>query len=229
MGALIIAAIGVLVDWHRAQRDAEQSQKQRAHDMEVRILEQHHQVQHAIMEDAARLRDARFARLNEDAKELARALFDLERLALLMQWGQSSDAAEIERLDTSARVRFQSARAGLTLDPEGARLTATFESLTREIAQYQSMLQSHRVLVEARAVQEVVDHADRMEAHRGEVVAAITAALNEIQSLLESIAVPIHAPPALAPPAPPRSRMVSSEPAMPPVAPSVELAASNPA
>ena len=224
MGALIMGAIGVLIDWRRAQRDAEESQKQRAHDLEVRILEQHHQVQHAILVDAARLRDARLARLNEDAKELARALFDLERLALLMQWGQSSDAAEIERLETSARVRFQSARAGLTLDPDGVRLTATFESLTREIAKYQSMLQSHRVLVEARAVQEVVDHAERMEAQRGEVVVAITAALNEIQSLLESIAVPVQAPPAPAP----RSRMLSSEPAMPPVAPSVELAASNP-
>jgi len=224
VGALIMAAIGVLIDWRRAQRDAEESQKQRAHDLEVRILEQHDQVQRAMLEDAARLRDARFARLNEDAKELARALFDLERLALLMQWGQSSDAAEIDRLETSARVRFQSARAGLTLDPEGARLTATFESLTCEIAKYQSMLHSHRVLVEARAVQEVVDHADRMEAQRGKIVAAITAALNEIQSLLESIAVPVQALPAPAP----RSRVVSTKPAMPPVAPSVELAASNP-
>ncbi len=225
VGALIMAAIDVVIDWRRGQRDADESQRQRAHDLEVRSLEQHHQVQRAILEDAARLRDARFARLSEDAKELARALFDLERLALLMQWAQSSDSAEMERLETSARIRFQSARAGLTLDPDGARLTAMFESLTREISQYQSMLQSHRVLVQARAVQQVVDHLDQMEAQRGKVVGAITAALNEIQDLLESIAVPVQAPAAPAM----QSRMVGGEPAVPPIAPSAELAASNPA
>jgi len=229
LGALVMGAIGIVLDWQRGQRSAYENQKQRAHDLEVRLLDQHHQVQRAIVEDAARLRDARFARLSEDARELARALFDLERLSLLLQWAQPSDKAEMERLETSARVRFQTARAGLTLDPEGARLTATFESLTREIAQYQSMLQSHRVLVEARAVQQVVDHLDQMEEQRNKVVAGITSALGEIQGLLESVAVPVQAPPARQeipiavepPPAPIPS-------VAPSVAPSGELAASNP-
>ncbi len=225
-----MAAIDVMIDWRRGQRSAEENQRQRAHDLEVRLLEQHHQVQRALIEDAARLRDARYARLSEDARELARALFDLERLAVLLQWAQPADKAEMERLETSARVRFQSARAGLTLDPEGARLTATFETLTQEIGRYQSMLQSHRVLVEARAVEQVVDHLDQMEAQRNKVVAGITTALNEIQGLLQSVAVPVEAP-STAPPA----QFVTSEPAPTPapsvgpsVAPSGELAASNP-
>lgn len=218
-----MAGIGIVIDWRRGQREAEESQKQRAHDLEVRSLEHQHQVQRAIVEDAARLRDARFARISEDARELARALFDLERVALLLQWAQPSDKAELERLETSARLRFQSARAGLILDADGARLTTTFDSLTREIAQYQSMLQSHRVLVEARALEQVADHLDQMEVQRVKVVASITSALGEIQSLLESLAVPVEAPPA-APPSP----MVSSERALSPVAPSTELAASTP-
>jgi len=223
VGAVVMAAIGVVLDWRRGEREAEESQKQRAHDLEVRRLEHQHQVERAIVEDAARLRDARFARLSEDARELAKALFDLERLALLLQWAQPSDKAELERLETSARIRFQSARAGLILDADGARLTTTFESLTREIAEYQSMLQSHRVLVEARALEQVADHQDQMEAQRVKVVASIMSALGEIQSLLESLAVPVEAPPA-----PPPSPAVSTERAIPRVAPSTELVATTP-
>ena len=194
VGAVVMAAIGVVLDWRRGEREAEESQKQRAHDLEVRRLEHQHQVERAIVEDAARLRDARFARLSEDARELAKALFDLERLALLLQWAQPSDKAELERLETSARIRFQSARAGLILDADGARLTTTFESLTREIAEYQSMLQSHRVLVEARVVQHVVEHADQLEAQRRKVIDDITAAIQETQALLASVSVPVEAP-----------------------------------
>ena len=162
VGALIVSAVDILLDWLRAQRGAGESQRQRAHDLEVLILEQYRQMQQAALQDAARLRDGRLARLNDDARELARALFDLERLALLMQWGRSADSAELERLEVSAHAHFESARAGLMLDPDGATLTASFESLTREIAQYQSMIQSHRVLVEARAVEQVVEHADQL-------------------------------------------------------------------
>lgn len=181
VGALVVAALGVLAGW-----------RQRTHDLELRRLEHRHQLERAALEDAARLRDARVARLSEDAKELARALFDLERLALVMQWGESADRAEMQRLETSARARFESARAGLTLDPDGGRLAETFTSLTAEIAKYQSMLQSHRVLVEARAVQQAVDHAEELEAQRGRVVEGITRALHDAQALLASVAVPVR-------------------------------------
>ncbi len=184
VGALIVSGLGALLAWRQGQ-----------HDLRVRMLEHRHLLHRAALEDAARLRDARYNRLRDDARELAGALFDLERLALLMQWGESADEGEMRRLELSARARFEAARAGLTLDPDGVRLTATFESLTGEIAKYQSMLQSHRVLVEARAVQQAVDHADEMEAQRARVVDGITAALRETQVLLESVAVPVQAPP----------------------------------
>src|SRR6266545_2272748 len=186
VGAVVVSVVTALVAWGQRLHDAEEGRRLRAHDLEVRMLEHQHQLRRAALDDAARLRDARVARLSEDAKELARALFDLERLALLMQWGESADKAEMQRLEMSARTRFESARAGLTLDADGGRLTATFESLTGAIAKYQSMLQSHRVLVEARAVQQAVDHAAEMEVQRGKVVEGVTAALRETQVLLES-------------------------------------------
>jgi hypothetical protein len=220
VGAVIVSAIEVLLGWRQARHNAAESQKQRAHELELRTLEQYRHAQQLVMEDAARLRDARFARLNEDAKELARALFDLERLALLMQWGQSADRAEMDRVELSARARFESARAGLTLDPDGVRLTALFESLTRDIAQYQSMSHSHRVLVDARAVEQVVEHTEQMETQRAKVIEGITVAIREIQNLLESVLVPIQAPAAPAP----QDRLASSEAAGPRVTPSTELA-----
>src|SRR6266700_4622862 len=179
VGALVVSVVSALVAWREGRHGAAEGRSQRAHDLEVRTLEHEHQLQRTALEDAARLRDARVARLTEDARELARALFDLDRLALLMQWGDSADKAEMKRLELSARTRFESARAGLTLDPDGARLTAMFESLTVEIAKYQSMLQSHRVLVEARAVEQVIDHAAQMEVQNKKVAEGVTAAVGE--------------------------------------------------
>jgi hypothetical protein len=194
LGALLASGLNVLLAWGQRKQAASESRLQRAHDLEMGTLAHRHQLRRAVLEDAARLRDARLARLREDAKELTRALFDLERLALLMQWGESADKEEMKRVELVARARFESARAGLTLDPDGGRLTTAFASLTREIEQYQSMLQSHRVLIEARVVQQVIEHADQMEAQRRKVVDGITAALQETQALLESVAVPVEAP-----------------------------------
>lgn len=194
VGGLVISAVAVILDWRRARSAAVEGQRRRTHELQVLSLEQRHQLELAAMNDAARLRDARFARLNEDAKELARALFDLERLALLMQWGRPEDDRELEHLEASARAHFESARAGLTLDPDGGRLTGTFESITREIAQYQSMIRSHRVLVEARAIEQAVDHADQMQAQRDKVVDGINVALRQIQSMLTSAVVPVEVP-----------------------------------
>ena len=219
VGALIVSTVDIVLDWHRAHRSASESQRQRAHDLEVLVLEQYHQMQQAAMQDAARLRDTRLERLNDDARELARALFDLERLALLMRWGRSADSAELERLEMSAHAHFESARAGLMLDPDGARLTAIFETLTREIAQYQSMIQSHRVLVEARAVEQVVEHADQLEVQRAKVVEGIKAAVGETQAVLKSVAVPVDAPKG----AVPVSLTAAGGEAGPLVAPAMEL------
>jgi hypothetical protein len=219
VGAVIMSALTVVLDWQRARRSADERRRERAHDLAMLAMEQNHQVQQVAIQDAVRLRDARLARLNEDAKELARALFDLERLALLMQWGRPGDSAELERLEMSARTHFEAARAGLTLDADGARLAVTFQSITREIAQYQSMLRSHRVLVEARAVEQVVDHADQLEVQRNKVVEGIMAAIAETQSLLKSAAVPVETP--LLPE--PASQTAGEEPAVPRVAPTMEL------
>jgi len=187
LGALLASGLNILLAWG-------QRRQQREHDLEMSALTHRQQLQRVVLEDAARLRDARLARLREDAKELTRALFDLERLALLMQWGESADKDEMKRVELAARARFESARAGLTLDPDGGRLTAAFASLTREIDEYQSMLQSHRVLVEARVVQHVVEHADQLEAQRRKVIDDITAAIQETQALLASVSVPVEAP-----------------------------------
>lgn len=219
VGAVIISALAVILDWQRARRSADERLRERAHDREVLTLEHDNRLQQAAMQDQARLRDARLSRLTDDAKELARALFDLERLALLMQWGRPGDSAELERLEISARGHFESARAGLTLDPDGARLATTFQSITREIAQYQSMIRSHRVLVEARVVEQVVEHADQLEAQRNRVHDGIMDAVGETQRMLKSAAVPVEAPrrPEL------DSQTASDGPAAPRVTPTMEL------
>lgn len=186
LGAVLASCFNLVLGWS-------QRRQQRAHDLRMSALAHRHELQRAVLEDVARLRDARLARLREDAKELTRALFDLERLALLIQWGESADRDEMKRVELAARARFESARAGLMLDPDGARLTSAFAALTREIEQYQSMLQSHRVLVEARVVDQVVEHADQMEAKRRKVIDGITAAIQQMQALLASVAVPVEA------------------------------------
>lgn len=193
VGALFVSVLGVLLAWRERRHNTEEVRDQRAHDLKLRMLEHDHHLQRAALEDAARLRDARVARLTVEAKELALALYDLERLALLMQWGESADKDEMKRLELSARTRFESARAGLTLDPAGGSLTTMFESLTVEIARYQAMAQSHRVLVEARAVQQAIDHAGEMEVQRARVVEGVTDALGEARRLLASVAVPMEA------------------------------------
>jgi len=224
VAAIIMSALAVILDSQRARRTADERQRERAHDLATLALEHSHQLRQAVIQDAARLRDARLARLNEDAKELARALFDLERLALLMQWGRPGDNVEMERLEMSARGHLESARAGLTLDPDGARLAATFQSITGEIAQYQSLMQSHRVLVEARAVEQVVEHADQLEKQRAKVVEGIMAAVTEIQSMLKAAAVPVEAPRS----AEPVDQTAGDEPPMARVAPKMELSPGPP-
>ncbi len=219
VGAVIMSALAMILDARRARRSADERRRERAHDLEVLTLEHDQRLQQAAMQDRARLRDARLSRLNDDAKALARALFDLERLALLMQWERPGDSAELERLEISARAHFESARAGLALDPDGARLATTFQSITREIAQYQSMIRSHRVLVEARAVEQVVEHADRLEAQRRRVHDGIMAAVGETQSMLKSAAVPVDAPRRPEP----DSQTASDGPATAHVAPMMEL------
>ena len=186
LGALLASGLNVLLSWG-------QRRQQHSRDLEMSALAHRRQLQRAVLKDAARLRDARIARLREDARELTRAMFDLERLALLMQWGESADRDEMKRVELAARARFESARAGLMLDPDGGQLTTAFAVLAREIEQYQSMLQSHRVLVEAKVVEQVVQHADQMEAQRQKVVDGIAAAIQETQALLASVAVPVEA------------------------------------
>lgn len=85
--------------------------------------------------------------------------------------------------------------------------------------QYQSMIQSHGVLVQVHAVEQVVELADQMEVQRTRVVESITAAVAETQSMLKSAAVPIEAPER---PEPAR-QTVRDEPAVPEVAPTMEL------
>src|SRR5437879_3014045 len=82
VGGLLVSVLGALVAWRERHRDAAEARDQRAHDLQMRVLEHEHHLQRAALEDAARLRDLRVARLTEEARELARALFDLEQLAL---------------------------------------------------------------------------------------------------------------------------------------------------
>jgi hypothetical protein len=77
VGAVIWSAVAILLDWQRARRSRDERERWRAHELEVRTLEQARHLHLATMQDAARVRGAHFARLNDDVEELTRALFDL--------------------------------------------------------------------------------------------------------------------------------------------------------
>jgi hypothetical protein len=116
---------------------------------------------------------------------------------LLLQWGRDHRRPEREDAEHSARERYERARAGLALDPDGRRLEQLFTRLSQEIAQYEAMLESQRVLVEARVGQQAIDHAARIEEQRKLVLDGIDGSILEVGNLLATIQRPVET--ALAP------------------------------
>src|SRR5215813_2949715 len=105
----------------RHQQAAERAERAaaRAHELELRRWE-----------DEQRLRETRMARLREDGRELTMALFDLQRAMLLLQWGREHKKSERESLEETAWRRYERARAGLALDPDGQNLAKAFMGLS---------------------------------------------------------------------------------------------------
>lgn len=165
---------------HR-QQDAERLERAsvRAHELELQRLE-----------DERRLRDARLDRLRKDGRELTMALFDLERVMLLLQWGRDHRKSEREGLEQTARRRYEKARAGLALDPDGQKLEEAFVRLSDEIAQYESMLESQRALVEARVGEQAIDHAAKVEEQRKHVLDGIDDTIKQVGDVLAEIGRP---------------------------------------
>jgi len=130
------------------------------------------------------------ARLREDGRELTMALFDLQRAMLLLQWGREHKKSERESLEETAWRRYERARAGLALDPDGQKLAKAFMGLSDGIAKYESMLESQRALVEARVGQEAIDHAAKVEEQRKFVLDGIDDTIKRVGDLLSEIARP---------------------------------------
>ena len=165
----------------RHQQAAERAERAaaRAHELELRRWE-----------DEQRLRETRMARLREDGRELTMALFDLQRAMLLLQWGREHKKSERESLEETAWRRYERARAGLALDPDGQNLAKAFMGLSDGIAKYESMLESQRALVEARVGQEAIDHAAKVEEQRKLVLDGIDDTIKRVGDLLSEIARP---------------------------------------
>jgi len=165
----------------RHQQAAERAERAaaRAHELELRRWE-----------DEQRLRETRMARLREDGRELTMALFDLQRAMLLLQWGREHKKSERESLEETAWRRYERARAGLALDPDGQKLAKAFMGLSDGIAKYESMLESQRALVEARVGQEAIDHAAKVEEQRKLVLDGIDDTIKRVGDLLSEIARP---------------------------------------
>lgn len=165
----------------RHQQAAERLQRaaDRAHELELRRWEVEQ-----------RLREARTALLREDGRELTMALFDLQRAMLLLQWGRDHNKSERESLEKTAWSRYERARAGLALDPDGQKLAKAFVGLSDGIARYESMLESQRALVEARVGQEAIDHAAKVEEQRKIVLDGIDDTIKRVGDLLSEIARP---------------------------------------
>jgi len=165
----------------RHQQAAERAERAaaRAHELELRRWE-----------DEQRLREARMARLREDGRELTMALFDLQRVMLLLQWGRDHAKSERESLEETAWRRYERARAGLAMDPDGQKLAQAFMGLSDGIARYESMLESQRALVEARVGQEAIDHAAKIEEQRKLVLDGIDDTIKRVGDLLSEIGRP---------------------------------------
>jgi len=165
----------------RHQQAAERAERAaaRAHELELRRWE-----------DEQRLRETRMARLREDGRELTMALFDLQRAMLLLQWGRDHKKSERESLEETAWRRYERARAGLALDPDGQTLAKAFMGMSDGIAKYESMLESQRALVEARVGQEAIDHAAKVEEQRKLVLDGIDDTIKRVGDLLSEIARP---------------------------------------
>jgi len=165
----------------RHQQAAERAERAaaRAHELELRRWE-----------DEQRLRETRMARLREDGRELTMALFDLQRAMLLLQWGRDHKKSERESLEETAWRRYERARAGLALDPDGQKLAKAFMGMSDGIAKYESMLESQRALVEARVGQEAIDHAAKVEEQRKLVLDGIDDTIKRVGDLLSEIARP---------------------------------------
>ena len=116
-------------------------------------------------------------------------LFDLQRAMLLLQWGREHRRAEREDLEATARRRYEKARAGLALDPDGLQLERAFVRLTEEIARYESMLESQRALVEARIGDQAIDHAGKIEEQRNLVLEDIDRTIRQVGDVLNEIAL----------------------------------------
>jgi len=149
-----------------------------------------HELQLRRWEDEQRLREARMGRLREDGRELTMALFDLQRAMLLLQWGRDHQKSQRESLEETAWRRYERARAGLALDPDGQKLAQAFVGLSDGIAQYESMLESQRALVEARVGQEAIDHAAKVEGQRKLVLDGIDDTIKRVGDLLSEVARP---------------------------------------
>lgn len=178
--ASIVQSFASMWITHR-QQDADRLERTsvRAHELELRRLE-----------DERRLRDARLDRLRKDGRELTMALFDLERVMLLLQWGRDHRKSEREDLEQSARRRYEKARAGLALDPDGQKLEEAFVRLSDDIARYESMLESQRALVEARVGEQAIDHAAKVEEQRKLVLDGIDDTIKQVGDVLTEIARP---------------------------------------
>jgi hypothetical protein len=157
-----------------------------------RVATRAHELEQERREDERQLRDARLGRLRDDARELTQALFDLQRVMLYLQWGRDHRRPEREGLEQSARERYERARAGLALDPDGRRLEALFTKLSSEIAQYETMLESQRALVEARTGQQAIEHAAKLEEQRKLVLDEVDEAVREVGTVLADIERPVE-------------------------------------
>jgi hypothetical protein len=172
-----IASVWIARQQHRLERLERAAA--RVHELDLRRWE-----------DERQLRDGRLDRLRKDGRELTMALFDLQRAMLLLQWGRDHRKSERESLEETAWRRYERARAGLALDPDGQRLEKAFVRLSDGIAQYEAMLESQRALVEARVGQEAIDHAGKVEAQRKLVMDGIDKTIREVGDLLSEIARP---------------------------------------
>jgi hypothetical protein len=183
IGAIVAGTIqsfaSMWITRHQQAAERVERAEARAHELELRRWE-----------DEQRLREARMAHLREDGRELTMALFDLQRAMLLLQWGRDHKKTERESLEETAWHRYERARAGLALDPDGQKLAKAFVGVSDGIAQYESMLESQRALVEARVGQEAIDHAAKVEEQRKIVLDGIDDTIKQVGDLLSEIARP---------------------------------------
>lgn len=192
LGAL---GIGGLVGSVIQSRAMSQSQdKQRAHDLAVRRLDQQHELDLRRLDDQQRMRDQRLARLREGFLSLVQALLKLEEVLDAMErptrGTPADDTPSWKALLAEANLKADQARADLLLEKLGEPAIKRYVMLTRHLRVHLAEVDDVLLLQKASSPG-LPDAVKTMRDHSATITKSIVDQIRQAQEALETLEAPI--------------------------------------